>query len=659
MTGTTISHYKVGPRLGTGGMGEVFQAEDLRLGRQVALKLLPVDLVADQQAVNRFLWEARSLSALNHPNICTIYEVDEYDGRPFIAMELIEGQALSSVINGRALATDLILALATQIADGLDVAHQQGLLHRDIKPANILVTRRNQAKILDFGLAKIAHDAQYPGVAGSPGAHAVRDLTTTAGITMGTVAYMSPEQARGEELDRRSDLFSFGLVLYEMATGWQTFTGNTTAVIFDGILNREPVPAGQINPALPAELERIISKALEKDRELRYQSASDLRADLQRLRREFLSGRQVASSGAMQTLRESGTLPPVTAPVPVAPPATEAAESAATMPSAPQGAAAGAATPAAKPRSGRSSIVWIAAGVVVAVAAAGAWLAWRTLPRASAPASEPISTSTVPTSPPAAAPVTAAPVTTAPVTAAPATSGDRPAKAAGGTVPQAAPAPALTNRAAAPKPGSSAAAEEQELAAARAKFEDKQFDQASADLKAFVAKHPGSALLADAALLLVQVTAAQPGRELDAIAQYGDVASRYPKSPRAPEALYYKAGLQERLKLRETDPALGASAPASLATYRAMADRYPRAVLSQHALFRIAGMYDDLKRYDLEAQAFETLGASFPESSYDGWFRAGELYERRLKDKDKARAAYLHVTPTSPRYKDAQRRAGK
>jgi serine/threonine protein kinase/outer membrane protein assembly factor BamD (BamD/ComL family) len=647
MTGKTVSHYKVGQRLGAGGMGEVFQAEDIKLGRRVALKFLPIDLVGDEQAVKRFLWEARSLSALNHPNICTVYEVDEHEGRPFIAMELIEGQALNGVINGRSLTTDLILTLATQIADGLEAAHQQGLLHRDIKPANIFVTRRNQAKILDFGLAKLAHDVQYHGISGGPGAHAARDLTTTAGITMGTVAYMSPEQARGEELDRRSDLFSFGLVLYEMATGRQTFTGHTTAVIFDGILNREPVPAGQLNPALPAELDRIISRALEKDRELRYQSASDLRADLQRLRREYVSGRRVASSGTMQKLRENGTLPPVTSPVPVAPPATAAAQAVAAMSSAPQ---AEASAPSARLRTGRSPIVWLAAGVIVVVAGTGAWLAWRGHPRPSAPAEQPAPTSAAPA---------AAPATAAPVTETTALSSDATGREAGTAKPEAASATADTGRAEAPKRETRTAAEERELAAARSKFAAKQFDQASADLKAFVAKHPGSALAPDASLLLAEAIAAQPGRELDAITLFGDVASRYPNSSRAPEALFYRASLQDRLKLRESDRALGATVPASLVTYRTMADRFPRAVLSQHALFRMAGMYEDLERYDLAAQTFEKLGASFPASSYDGWFRAGELYERRLKDQAKARAAYLHVPPTSPRYKDAQKRAGR
>ena len=379
MIGKTVTHYRIIQRLGAGGMGEVVQAEDLKLGRQVALKFLPVDLVGDPQAVKRFLWEARSLSTLNHPNICTIYEVDEHDGRPFIAMELLEGQALNRYVNGRALATEVILTLATQIADGLEAAHQQGLLHRDIKPANIFVTRRNQAKILDFGLAKIAHDAQYHGVTGGPGDPAIRNLTTTPGITMGTVAYMSPEQARGEALDQRSDLFSFGLVLYEMATGRQTFSGDTTAVIFDGILNREPVRAGRLNPDLPAELDRIIGKALEKDRGFRYQSASDFRADLRRLQREVGSGRHVASSGAMQKLIDSTAMAPVSAPAAVAPPATAAAAAAAAIPSAahPADAATPMRTRRILPRRGAAilGIVSVAAVLVVA----GGDVAWRSL----------------------------------------------------------------------------------------------------------------------------------------------------------------------------------------------------------------------------------------------------------------------------------------
>ncbi|MCL4849323.1 MAG: protein kinase [Acidobacteria bacterium] len=694
--GQTFAHYRILDRIGAGGMGVVHRAEDLRLGRHVALKFLPDSPTRTAEAVQRFRREARTASALNHPHICTIYEIDEHDGHLYIAMELLEGETLDRYVARSRPQAAHVIDLALQIADALETAHAKGVIHRDIKPANIFVTERRQVKILDFGLAKpLARDEGplSPTADTMLGDHV---HPTAAGTAMGTVAYMSPEQARGESLDHRSDLFSFGIVLYEMATGQPTFGGATTAVVFDGILNRDPVPPSVVNPEVPDELERVIMKALEKDRDLRYQTAADLRADLHRLRRATESGRVPVTSGPAAAAHVSARTPVAAA-------------------------AARAGQPEAKTRRSVAVTPLIAiAAVIVTIAGAMVLVKIkmsgdRSAAQASvsdvaepANAAEPASVEAASEGdqpPPPEAPATAMPSPATPraapaATPAPATAVRRTAPA-GARRDDPAPAPAATAESPEPvaalaSPPSTDAEIATVVRVASAKADTRLYDQALGDLRDVISRYPGNPALGEAYFLVGDVldkqnqpqeaTAAfvdfverfgahprvsearyrmarllmtmdRGRRELDARAVLGEVATADPGGAWTVRALEAKAAIEERRKLREQDALLGVEVPAALVTYRELAHRAAGTPNALVAYRKLADLYEELRRYDLAASALTALATQSTSGADEIWFRLGELYDRRLKDPANARDAYLQVPNSSRRYRDAQQRA--
>jgi serine/threonine protein kinase/TolA-binding protein len=578
LVGQLLGHYKILGQLGAGGMGVVYRAQDTKLGRQVALKVLPMGNTSSEEAIERFRREARTASSLNHPNICTIYGFDEHEGQLYLAMELLDGEPLDRRLSGRPMDVRHLLDIATQVADALDAAHAEGILHRDVKPANIFITRRGQVKMLDFGLAKLSPEYRRVGrlldARGetSPPEH----FTSAVGTTVGTIAYMSPEQARGDDVDPRTDLFSFGVVLYEMSTGRQSFPGHTTAVVFDGILNRDPVPPSNLNAQLPAELDRIVSKALEKDRSLRYQTAADIGADLKRLRRDSASRHGMPTASGVTATSAAGAATVVMSDTTIGAPSG--------ISSAPTMVMSGhSPVPPSKDASqvlrGAAKTPWVwGVGVgVVAIAAIAAGVGAFLANRESAPPADQAAATTAPAAtPPADAAPASAPAPTSPAPAdattapgtAPAAPVTQPASSKSATPPTqtspgaaAAPGTNVATAKATPKPAPPAAAPAavpapppaaskdtqaaQLLEVAKAKVANNLNEQALADLRQIILDFPGSRAAAEAAFMAGEIHE-KTGRIDDAMAAYVEFESRFGNDRRAADAKLRRSALLGR-----------------------------------------------------------------------------------------------------------------
>ena len=717
MVGQMLGHYKILDQLGAGGMGVVYRAQDTKLGRQVALKVLPTGSTASDEAIERFRREARTASSLNHPNICTIYGFDEHEGQLYLAMELLDGEPLDRKLSGRPLDLKLLLDIGAQVADALDAAHTEGILHRDVKPANIFLTRRGPVKVLDFGLAKLAPEYRRSGrhldagLETSPPDH----FTSVVGTTVGTTAYMSPEQARGDDIDPRTDLFSFGVVLYEMATGRQSFPGHTTAVVFDGILNRDPLPPSTINTTLPAELDRIVSKALDKDRGMRYQTAADLGSDLKRLRRDSGSrqGIAAASSGVTPTALVTTVVIPGAGVTQVGGPSGigSAPTVGGSVPNRPPQ------DPSAVLRNAaKTPWMWGVAVGVVAIAAIAAGLGAYFGNRGTTviPSPSPVDRTAAASAPPPAAPppvtpaaalAPAVPPPAPAATAKPAATG-----AAGGTTrvasatnasggkPAVKPLPSATVAVAVPTVAFRETQEAQLLEVAKAKLANNLNQQALEDLRQIIIDFPGSRTAAEAAFLAAEIHE-KSGRPDDAMAAYvefesrfgndrraadaklrrsailarqrqpkaqamslqllTDVARDFPGTPQAQVALQNRLRVEtERRELRGIDPVTKQDGPAIIVTLRAIIEQFPDSPQAMAARNRLAMTFTQLNRHAEAAEILEDLGAR-GNTPPDFWFRLGEIYERRLDSPAKAREAFAKVPPGSPRYNDAQRKLNR